>query len=87
MTSCDIYKSFIRDNVSSEHVLCSRQDSKGSHALCRGDSGSFSIYEYDDRTAILIKICDLFKPKDLHQLEILVKTTIFENAFNSFRDS
>ena len=43
VTSCAIYKSFIRDNVSSEHVLCSRQDSKGSHALCRGDSGSFSI--------------------------------------------
>jgi len=32
------------------------------------------------KSTILIKIFDLSKSKDLHQWEILVETTIFENA-------
>ncbi|CAG5110261.1 Oidioi.mRNA.OKI2018_I69.chr2.g4677.t1.cds [Oikopleura dioica] len=39
VTSCKIYSTIIKDDISNLNLLCSRQDKDGSHALCRGDSG------------------------------------------------
>jgi len=39
VTSCKIYSTIIKDDITNLNLLCSRQDKDGSHALCKGDSG------------------------------------------------
>ena len=43
VTSCKVYTSFIKDDISHEKILCSRQNKHGSHGLCKGNFSTFGL--------------------------------------------